>query len=349
MSIINRSQIVDGRVQIPFELRRSDSGLFVVSLMLPRGYFRDPFFIDSLAKQFNSLKSKIKLPEEDKLLTRPVHYDTEDQQVTYTPIDEFIEKYSRIKTDKKLGFIFHMSRCGSTLVSQMFASNDRFFVLSEPTIINAILNQALDISQEKRDLLLKASIQSLVGCSPRICGQVFVKFRSWNTLYLNKILKDFPDIPWMFIHRHGLEVLRSVLKKPPGWIRSRMIYAKYFSTFLKVNKNDIFSMNNDEYVTRMLGAFCRIAKHTTCTKKLFVDYRDLKNNFTVVLQKLWNINLNSKEIEIMNRVSQLYSKDVNKKEIFQSDSEAKRAKATKIQEEFVNKFVESERITLTNL
>ena len=349
MSAIGQNQVVEDQIQIPVELCKRDSDLFVVLLTLPRGYFREPFFIDSLARSFSILKAEIKLPEEDELLARPVHYDEKDERVAYIPIDEFIEKFSSTGIDKKLGFIFHMSRCGSTLATQMLASSDRFFVLSEPTIINAVIDPALNISQEKRDLLLKASIKALADCSPRICERVFIKFRSWNTLYLNQILKDFPDITWMFIHRHGLEVLCSVLEKPPGWIRSRMGYAKYFSTFLKVNENDVRIMNNDEYITRMLGAFCRIAKNAPSKKKLLVDYYDLKDSFIVAINKLWNIYLNNKETEIMNHVSQLYSKDVNKKEKFQSDCEVKRAKATKIQEEFVDRFVESERKKITKL
>jgi len=347
--IIDSKHIVEDQVQIPVELRKSGTDLFVVSLIWPRGYFRDPFFIDSLARLSFISKSEIKLPEEDELLARPVHYDEKDRRVTYTPVDEFIEKYLRMKTDKKLGFIFHVSRCGSTLVAQMLACNDRFFVLSEPTIINAVLDPALNVSQEKRDLLLKASIQSLACCSPTICERVFIKFRSWNTLYLNQILKNFPNIPWMFIHRNGLEVLQSVVEKPPGWVRSRINYAKYFSAFLKINKEEIISMNNDEYVTRMLGTFCRIAKEAISKKKIFVDYYDFNNSLIVAIYKLWDIELNVKEINMMNQVSQLYSKDVNKAERFKPDSKSKKARATKIQEELADKFVEEQRIKLINL
>lgn len=155
------------------------------------------------------MKSEIKLPEEDELLARPVHYDEKDERVVYIPIDEFIEKYSGTEIDKKLGFIFHMSRCGSTLATQMLASSDRFFVLSEPTIINAILDPALDVTSKKRKLLLKATIRSLVSCSPSVCEQVFIKFRSWNTFYLDLILKEFQYTKWLFIQ--------------PRWPRSYVI------------------------------------------------------------------------------------------------------------------------------
>src|SRR5271166_938284 len=37
------------------------------------------------------------------------------------------------------GFIFHMSRCGSTLVSQMLAQLDEVVMLSEPQVLNDVL------------------------------------------------------------------------------------------------------------------------------------------------------------------------------------------------------------------
>jgi len=345
---INQKEIVSDHVQIPVELCKHDSDWFVVSLSLPRGYFKDPFFIDSLAKSFNILKAEIRLPEEDELLARPVHYDETDKRVVYIQIDEFIKRYSGMKIDKKLGFIFHMSRCGSTLATQMLAVNDRFFVLSEPTIINAVLDPALEIDQEKRSFLLRAVIQSLVTCSPEMCEQVFVKFRSWNILYLDKILKCFPNVAWMFIHRQGLEVLQSVLEKPPGWLRSRKSYTKYFASWVLANENDIQIMTDDEYATRILGAFCRVASGTSSKNKIFVDYVNLKKDFVFNLSRLWGINFNDTEIEDMITTSKLYSKDVNKKEKFQSDSEEKRSKATKIQDELANKFTESERLKLVN-
>lgn len=348
MPTINQKEIASDQVQIPVELQKRNSDLFVVSLSLPRGYFSDPFFIDSLAKSFNILKSKIKLPEEDELLARPVHYDEKDKRVVSTQIDKFIKNYSGVENDKKLGFIFHMSRCGSTLVTQMLTANERFFVLSEPTIINAVLDPALNIDEEKRSFLLRAVIQSLTACSPEKCEQVFIKFKSWNILYLDKILKCFPNVAWMFIHRQGLEVLQSVLEKPPSWLRSRKSYSKYFASLMLINENDIRTMTDDEYVTRMLGTFCRIANSLSAKRKLFIDYVNLKNCFVSDLKKLWDINLNNIEVEAIINVSQLYSKDVHKKEIFLSDSDEKRSKSTKTQIEFAERFVESERLKLTN-
>src|SRR5574343_60046 len=117
MSTITENSVVD-KVKIPIEISKRGNDFYVVSLITSRTYFRDPFFIDSLAKILPDVKSQIKLPEEDELLARPVHFDENDQRIVFTSLEEFIRQNINISLDNKLGFIFHMSRCGSTLVSQ---------------------------------------------------------------------------------------------------------------------------------------------------------------------------------------------------------------------------------------
>jgi len=348
MSTIDKNQVVEDQIKIPVELCKRDSDLFVVLLTLPRSYFREPFFIDSLARSFSILEAEIKLPEEDELLARPVHYGETDKRVVYIQIDEFIKRYSGIEIDKKLGFIFHMSRCGSTLATQMLASSDRFFVLSEPTIINAVLDPALNITPEKRKLLLKATIHALVICSPLTCEQVFIKFRSWNIFYLDFILKEFLYTKWLFIHRDGLEVMSSVFQKPPGWLRSRKIYGKYFCNLLGISEETLQKISYDEYTARILGTFCQIAKSTDSKLGLFLDYDDLKNKFMSVVNRVWGIESTDKEKQIMDDTSRLYSKDVNKMAEFKSDSEEKRKAATNEQREYSDRYIEVVRKALTN-
>jgi hypothetical protein len=336
-------------IQIPVDLCQSGSDLFVVSLSLPRTHFKDPFFIDSLAKFFPFITPHIKTPDEDETLARPLYYNKTDRRVIYTHFKTYTKLHCERELDNKLGFIFHMSRCGSTLASQMLASNDRFFVLSEPTIINAILDPILNITPNDRSQLLYACIAALLACSPVMCERMFIKFRSWNVLYLNDILKEVPNVGWLFIHRHGLEVLASVLEKPPGWLRSRRRYASYFSYYLNARQTDMRTMSNDEYSARMLGAFCRVVNDATWRRKAVLDYKNFKTDFVTVISQLWQIEMAAEDKYRVNRVSRLYSKDVNKVVQFKPDSLIKRKKASPLQREYVERFVEGERKRLANI
>jgi len=340
--------MTNDNVEVPIMLEKTESGLYVVSFILPRVHFKEPFFVDSLAKYFPVIKSQIKLPEEDEPLARPFIYDTNDSRVVITPVDEFIKKHNQTMNEDRLGFIFHMSRCGSTLVSQMLASNNSFFVLSEPGIINSILDPAYDIKLSTRLALLRASISSLIACSPHECKIFFIKFRSWNVFYLNLILKEFSNVKWIFIHRHGLEVLSSVFEKPPGWLRSRISYAKYFSQIVGVDSQTLKQMSVDEFSARVLGTFCRTAIKNKSKNAKYIDYVNIVENFFEVCTKHWGLNLSEIEKREMINITKLYSKDVNKEKPFTSDSLLKTSQASKIQIDLVSKFVEVERSNLIN-
>ncbi len=345
MSTITENSVVD-KVQIPIEISKRGNDFYVVQLITFRTYFRDPFFIDSLAKILPEVKGQIKLPEEDELLARPVHFDENDQRLVFRSLEEFIRQNTKASLDRKLGFIFHMSRCGSTLVSQMLAANSRFFVLSEPTIINAILDPALDVSDNLRKSLLVAAMKSLVMCMPTQSELMFVKFRSWNTLFLETILTSFPSVPWMFVHRQGTEVFQSVLQKPPGWLRSKRRYSSHFSKILAIPQSRIEQMDQQEYVARLLASFCDIAYKHQSSHSVFLEYPDIKNNFIALLEKLWHIKLNKDEIDNIHRTTKIYSKDTSKSIEFKSDTETKKSMATDKQVKLVEEFIEPIRVKL---
>lgn len=333
-------------VLVPITIKIINSKIHIVSFLVPRVSYKEPFFIDSLVKYFGVLESQIKLPEEDEPLTRPFDYNEHDPRVIFTPIEDFINKNKKDISKKKLGFIFHMSRCGSTLATQMLASNDKFFVLSEPTIINAVLDPNLHLGVSDRKRLLSSCINALVSISPHVSKNVFIKFRSWNTFYMNLITGEFPTVNWIFIHRHGLEVLSSVIEKPPGWIRSRIGYAKHFADILSVSADTIKNIEVDEFVARVLGAFCRIAAGFNSKRARFIDYLNMPNNFINSLVEHWDVQINDIEKQEMIKASRLYSKDVKRSKLFMSDSGTKRLRATQAQAYLIDKFVEIERSKL---
>lgn len=344
--------MINDIIEIPITITKINSKINIVSFKTLRIYFNEPFFIDSLVKNFNILKSQIKLPNENELLSRPVYYDKTSDQVVNIPLEEFIEKFgnsiSTLNSDEKIGFIFHMSRCGSTLFTQMLTASDKFFVLSEPTIINAVLDPALEIDEDTRKKLLKACINALNFCAPTASQKTIIKFRSWNTLFIDMISGCFKDTPWIFIHRNGVEVLASVLKKPPGWLRSKNLYAKYFSMILNTVPSQISKMPLDEFAVNLLGRFCAFAKECQIGKKKFIDYIDIKKVFPNILKEQWDIDLTQKEKDKAKNISNLYSKDIKREEFFTSDIEEKQNQITNKQKESVLELLESQRNKLIN-
>src|SRR2546422_7622005 len=81
-----------------------------------------------------------------------------------TPI-EVLDQWREVRPGvNPTGFIFHMSRCGSTLISQMFAAVPRNIVISEARPIDSTLRaqfQAAQVSDERRITWLQWMISAL--------------------------------------------------------------------------------------------------------------------------------------------------------------------------------------------
>jgi hypothetical protein len=109
------------------------------------------------------------------------------------------------------GFIFHMSRCGSTLCTQALAALAENIVISEAAPINAVLR-----APEFGPAGIDDSAGWLAGmintfAQPRAPGErrLFVKFGAANALDLPLIMRAFPEVPWIFLYRDPVEILAS--------------------------------------------------------------------------------------------------------------------------------------------
>jgi hypothetical protein len=115
------------------------------------------------------------------------------------------------------GFIFHMSRCGSTLVSQMLAALPANIIVSEASPIDAVVQANRwrpDQSEDRQALWLNAIIGALGQKRSGNEQRYFVKLDCWHTLALPLFRRAFPAVPWVFLYRDPVEVLVSQLRIP---------------------------------------------------------------------------------------------------------------------------------------
>ncbi|MES3151821.1 hypothetical protein [Sphingomonas faeni] len=112
------------------------------------------------------------------------------------------------------GLVFHMSRCGSTLVAQTIAAIAGTRVISEAAPIDGVVQFARshpDLADSARADLLRAMVGALGrGGNPE--GAYVVKLDSWHTLALPLFNAAFPDVPWIFLYRDPVEVMVSQMR-----------------------------------------------------------------------------------------------------------------------------------------
>ena len=123
------------------------------------------------------------------------------------------------------GFIFHMSRCGSTLLGNVLGGTPRHLVINQPgSLQDGIWTYLTKDWAETADLKKGAVSDDVLSiCRDLICLNLrrrsssplrgFIKFRSWAVLFLPLIRRAFPDVPCLFLYRDPNDVLASTMQK----------------------------------------------------------------------------------------------------------------------------------------
>jgi hypothetical protein len=206
------------------------------------------------------------------------------------------------------GFIFHMSRCGSTLVSQMLASLPRNIVLSEAPPIDAVLRAHArfpHITDEQRIEWVRGMVSALGQRRHEEERDLFIKFDSWHLLDLPLIERAFPGVPWIFLYREPVEVMASHLRNRGG----QMLPGHITPEWLDLDMDTIIRLSLDEYCARVLAKFCEtVLQYRDVGRSLLVNYKQLPEVFFSSLLDHFGLSYTPYELERIRRVTQFNAK-----------------------------------------
>jgi hypothetical protein len=153
------------------------------------------------------------------------------------------------------GLIFHMSRCGSTLLTQMLAGLDDALVMSEPPVIDRILRARTHCPgvSDAEIVHWVRSMASALG-QPRRPGQTrfVVKLDSWAVLQWPLIRRAFPDAACIFLYRDPLEVMVSHL----GHRGYHMIPGTLPADLLGLSHRESESLTAEQFGAAVLRRLC---------------------------------------------------------------------------------------------
>jgi hypothetical protein len=225
------------------------------------------------------------------------------------------------------GFIFHMSRCGSTLLSQLLAASPENRVMSEPPPVDAALRAGAPgtIDDETRIEWLRVIVGMLAQAGIQTEKRFFVKFDSWHASFLPLIVRAFPKVPWIFLIRHPIEVIVSHLRQPGA----QMVPGMVGYTPPGVDPQSAWQVPRAEYCARVLGGLCEsVERELVACPNLparIVDYSDLHASGEPVIWPHFGMVLGSEWLE---RSSAVFARDSKRPTFrFDADSSAKQGAA----------------------
>jgi gluconate kinase len=224
------------------------------------------------------------------------------------------------------GFIFHMSRCGSTLISQMLAALSCNLVLSEAPPIDSVLHTQVkqpQVTDEERVKWLRGMVNALGQKRHEEERHLFIKFDSWHVLSLPLIERAFPGVPWIFLYREPLEVMASHLRSRGG----QLLPGYLKPADVGLDAESMSRMSLDEYGARVLAKFCETAlRCRQVGRGLLVNYSQLPDIFFDALLDHFGMSYAPEEIEHMRRATAFDAKRPGMQ--FKSDAAEKQSEVT---------------------
>lgn len=197
--------------------------------------FTEPFFDDAIIK-FRAIRKE--------------HH-------SFASVSELVmlkEWATDVDSNAPAAFIFHVSRCGSTLAAQLLTKSDDNIVLSEVPFFDSLLRLPFQDNRFTESVvsdLLKAAIrfygQKRTGHEQR----VFIKTDSWHIFSYRQLRQLYPKVPFILMYRRPDEVFNSHKKLPGMQAVPGLIEPEVFG----FAASDIDYTNFDHYLSNVLESY----------------------------------------------------------------------------------------------
>lgn len=228
------------------------------------------------------------------------------------------------------GFVFHASKCGSTLMSKALTQPERHLVISEATplhenfwqVLTNDWHDAVELTDE--NLAMVRNLILAMGRRRRPnYAHYFVRFRSWNVAFAQVIQHAFPDTPRLFMYRNPMEILTSILNKPTTGL-PRLIDSGAAAFITGHSTEQLKDMDALHYFTSFYKQYMQLGLTQMQHNTRHLNYQQLtKQNLPHILQHSFGYTSTGDNLALMQAQFDTYSKDNGGKTRFSSDTREK--------------------------
>lgn len=231
ISQLNRTPLAAGEVSLvgvwlPY---RYQPQLQRVHWLLPLGHATEPFQDEYISRCRQQLLNQIIQPSS--------HLHAAQAFAEYC------------KPVQPAGFIFHLSRCGSTLVSGCLSELESTCVFSEsPLLTELLLDNKLSAPERKNYLRAFVDLQS--AAYPQR-PQMIIKWNAWDIFHWQLIRELYPQVPCVFLIRNPVEILASHQRLVGRHMSGDPTLAHLHSVF-SVRADDLSMLDRQQQVLSVL-------------------------------------------------------------------------------------------------
>lgn len=256
----------------------------------------------------------------------------------FTQFDALLQLDQVLPRVQPSGFIFHSSRCGSTLVANVCRALDDAIVVSEANPIDKLVARFITdggdpVKESLYSVLLRAVVNALAYSNSGNKSRVFVKFSCCGVSQLERIRRIWPAVPWIFLYRDPVETIVSNMTTVPAWLldEDHRILAHITGT----TPAAVAEMSLEERCARSIGSFYSTAHGVANDHGMLLNYNQI--SVTNILD-FFNVSPSAEELERITSGSRVYSKEVSGAREFVPDAEAKQNSASNRIRQLVEEF-----------
>jgi hypothetical protein len=225
------------------------------------------------------------------------------------------------------GILFHMSRCGSTLVLNALKAADRIVGLSEAQPIN----KALELARSNSTYWARLGAVLLPGLTSVFshyrgepAQSVIIKCVVPDIASLRVVRTMWPSTPCFVLVRNPIEVIVSNLEIPPPWLSTWP--NKSFTAAFGLPPAQV--SNAVDYCAWVIGRFCEIAFDLIDCECTVIDYEELDLRAIQQVANSCGLCFSSNAEVLLGRSLAMYSKAPDR--LYADDRDRKRRRSTDV-------------------
>lgn len=252
----------------------------------------------------------------------------------FTEFDVLLQLEKALDSTPPTGFIFHSSRCGSTLVANACRAITNSIVISEANAIDKLVARFItdapegSVKESIYSVFLRGVVHALGQRRTGSEQRLFVKFACCSFAQIERIKRIWPNVPWIFLYRDPVETIVSNLTTVPPWLvdEDRRVLA----SITGASPAEVAEMRLEELCARTIGSLFSIAHRAAGDNTMLVNYNQLSVPVISSVLRFFKVSPSADEVSTIERESRVYSKEASGTRTFVADSDAKNKLASEL-------------------
>ena len=260
----------------------------------------------------------------------------------FTEFDVLLQLEKLLESVPPTGFIFHSSRCGSTLAANACRAIRNSIVLSEANAIDKLIarffTDAADggVKESLYSVFVRGVVHALAQRRSGSEQHLFIKFACTSFAQIERIKRIWPRVPWIFLYRDPIETIVSNVNDPPPWLLDDDW--RVLASIIGVEPSEVAAMSIEERCARSIGSFYSRAVALANDQSMLLNYNQLTVPVLSSVLEFFKVSPSAEELKAIAHTSGIYAKEVSGTRSFVADAAAKQKLASDLVRELAARW-----------